>query len=109
MGVWGLRVREPASSLFHDEKFAFFDFGVRGTPKMLKICLGVPPQFLTKVGMLSDSAKAFCLRREASRQIEAGAASRRRQKPFAAPDNTPTFLKDWGEPLSIFPKFWGYP
>ena len=33
-GGGGLLIREPASSLFHDEKFAFFDFGVRGTPKM---------------------------------------------------------------------------
>ena len=30
--VWGLGVRVPTISLFHDEEFAFFDFGVRGTP-----------------------------------------------------------------------------
>ena len=37
----GLGVRVPQGSLFHDEKFAFFDFGVRGTPKILNIFLGV--------------------------------------------------------------------
>ena len=35
----GLGVRVSGSSLFHDEKFAFFDFGVRGTAKIWKICL----------------------------------------------------------------------
>ena len=49
-----LGVRVPATSLFHDEKFAFFDFEVRGTPKILKIFLGVPPKFLKKVGVLPD-------------------------------------------------------
>ena len=66
MLVWGLGVRVPASSLFHDEKFAFFDFGVRGTPKIWKICLGVPPKSLKKVGVLSGDAKGFCLCREAA-------------------------------------------
>ena len=42
----GLGVRVPACSLFHDEKFAFFDFGVRGTPKILIIFLGVPLKVL---------------------------------------------------------------
>ena len=59
-------VRVSAASLFHNEKFAFFDFGVRGTPKILKICLGVPPQSLRKAGVLSGAAKGFCLRREVS-------------------------------------------
>ena len=62
--VWGLGVRIPASSLFQDEKFATFDFGVRGTPKILKICLGVPPIILKKVVVLAGAAKGFCLRRE---------------------------------------------
>ena len=51
MGVWvcvGLGVRVPHGSLFHDEKLAFFDFEVRGTPKILKIFLGVPPKILKK-------------------------------------------------------------
>ena len=30
--LWGLGVRVPTISLFHDEKLAIFDFGVRGTP-----------------------------------------------------------------------------
>ena len=55
--VWGLGVRVPASSLFHDEKFAFFDFGVRGTPKISKNCLGVAPQSLRKVGAFASAAK----------------------------------------------------
>ena len=67
--VWGLGVRVPASSLFHDEKFAFFDFGVRGIPKILIILFGVPAKFLKKVGVLPGAAKGFCLRR--------------RQNPFA--------------------------
>ena len=59
MWVWGgLGVRVPACSLFHDEKIAFFDFGVRGTLKILKIFLGVQPKFLKKVG-------GFCLRAKA--------------------------------------------
>ena len=60
MGVWVcvvLGVRVPATSLFHDEKFAFFDFEVRGTPKILKIFLGVPPKILKKVGVLPAAAK----------------------------------------------------
>ena len=44
-GCGGLVVRVTMCSLFHDEKFAFFDFGVRGTPKILIILLGVPPIF----------------------------------------------------------------
>ena len=28
--AWGLGVRVPHCSHFHDEKFTFFDFGVRG-------------------------------------------------------------------------------
>ena len=50
MGLWVLGIRVPACSLFHDEKFAFFDFGVRGTPKFLIILLGVPPYFLKILG-----------------------------------------------------------
>ena len=53
-------------SLFHDEKFPFFDFGVRGTPKILIIFLGVPAKFLKKVGVLPGAVKGFCLRREAA-------------------------------------------
>ena len=45
-----LRVRVPAISLFHDKKFAFFDFGVRSTPKILIILLGVPLNFLKMLG-----------------------------------------------------------
>ena len=60
----GLGVRDPATSLFHDEKFAFFDFGVRDTPKILEIFLGVPPKILKKVVVLPGAAKGFCLRRE---------------------------------------------
>ena len=44
-GRGGLVVRESMCSLFRDEKFAFFDFWVRGTPKILIILLGVPPIF----------------------------------------------------------------
>ena len=98
--VWDLGVRVRASSLFDDEKFAIFDFGVRGSPKILKVCLGVPPKMLSKVGCCLVLQRAFACaakRRRPSRQIEAGAALGRRQKPFAAPDNTPGFLKDWGE------------
>ena len=56
-------------SPFHDEKFAFFDFGVRGTPKILKIFLGVPPKILKKVGVLPASAKGFWLRPESAPAI----------------------------------------
>ena len=45
----GLAVRDPATSLFHDEKFAFFEFGVRDTPKILEFSLGVPPNILKNV------------------------------------------------------------
>ena len=38
----GLGVMVPQGSLFHDKKFAFFDFGVRGTPKIEIIFLGDP-------------------------------------------------------------------
>ena len=39
----------------------------------------------------------------------AGAALQRRQKPYLAPGNTPTFLKDWGgTPKQIF-KILGVP
>ena len=81
----GLRVRISAGNIFHDEEFAFFVFGVRGTPKILKIFLGVSPKILKKVGVLSGAAKGFCLRREAA------------------------VVKFWGEPLRKFSKFWGYP
>ena len=43
----GLGVRVLAGSLYRDEKFAFFDFGVRGTPKILIIFLGVLLKVLT--------------------------------------------------------------
>ena len=46
--VWGLGVTVPAASLFHEEKFAFFDFGVKGTPKILKNFIGVPSKNLKK-------------------------------------------------------------
>ena len=52
-----LGVRVPASSLFHEEKFAFFGFEVRGTPKIFKIFLGVPPKILKQVGVLPAAAK----------------------------------------------------
>ena len=48
----GLRVRVPQGSLFHDEKFAFFDFGVRGTPKILIFFLGVSSDILKKMGVI---------------------------------------------------------
>ena len=41
------------SSLFHDEKFAFFDFGVRGTPKILKIFSRVSRKILHNVGVFA--------------------------------------------------------
>ena len=56
--VWGLGVRVPASSLFHDEKFAFFEFGVRGTPEILKILLGVRPKFSKNGGIFTSAAAA---------------------------------------------------
>ena len=62
----GLGVRVPAGSLFQDEKSAFFDFGVWGTPKNLKIFLEVPSKILKQVGVLPGAAKGFCLRREAA-------------------------------------------
>ena len=67
--VWGLGVRVLASSLFNDEKFAFFDFDVWGTPKILKIFLGVPSKILKKVGVLPCAGKGFCLRREAAEAV----------------------------------------
>ena len=44
--------------LFHDDKFVFFDFGVRGTPKILIIFLGV--------ALLPGAVNGFGLRREAA-------------------------------------------
>ena len=64
--VWGLGVTILAVSLFHDEKFAFFDFGNRGTTKILKIILGVPRKFLKKVGVMPAATKGFWPRREAA-------------------------------------------
>ena len=75
-------VRVNASSLFHDEKFAFFDFGVRGTPKILMILLGV--------SLLPGAVNGFC---------PAGAAERRRQKPFTATGNS-------GTPIRIIKILW---
>ena len=72
--------------LFHDQKFAFFDFEVRGAPKILKIFLGVS------------------LKRPAP-----GAAARRGRIHFALADKTPTFFKFLGGTPRKFPKFWGYP
>ena len=57
-----LGVRVPATSLFHDEKFAFFDFEVRGTPKDLEIFLGVPSKILKKVGVLPAGAQSIRVR-----------------------------------------------
>ena len=57
-GGGGLGVRVNTCSLSHDEKFAFFDFGVRGTPKILIIFLGV--------SLLPGVVHGFCLRREAA-------------------------------------------
>ena len=48
-----LGVRVPETSLSHDEKFVFFDFGVSGTRKNLKIFLGVPPKIFKKSGGLA--------------------------------------------------------
>ena len=73
--AWGLGVRVPHCSLFHDEKFAFFDFGVRGSPKILKILLGVWLKILKFLG--------FDRRREAAagqlfpkRRVQIGASFR---------------------------------
>ena len=75
--------------------------GIRGTPKILIIFLGVPAKFLKKVGVLPGAAKG-------SRRL-AGAASRRRQNPFAAPGKTPTFFKNLaGTPKKII-KILGVP
>ena len=62
--VWVLGVRVLAYSLFHDEKFAIFDFGVRGKPKNKKKIFGVHPKILKKVGVLPGGAKVFFLRRK---------------------------------------------
>ena len=60
MWYWlGLGVRVPAASLFRDENFVFFDFGVRGTPKTLEIFFGVPPEVLKKVWVLPCAIKCF--------------------------------------------------
>ena len=77
--VWVLGVRVPTCSLFHDVKLAFFDFWVRGSPKILKILLGVPTKMLKKIGVFPVTSKGFFLRREAA------SAGRR----FAAPRPPP--------------------
>ena len=75
--VWyglGLGVWVPARSLFHDKKFAFFDFGVRGTPKILKNFLGVPPKILKNCG--------FCLApRRGLPAAEVGCGAKRHSRP----------------------------
>ena len=43
-----LRVRVPIKSLFRDKNFAYFDFGVRSTPKILITFFRVPPKILKK-------------------------------------------------------------
>ena len=88
----GLVVRVPAASLFHDEKFAFFYFGVRGTPKNLKIFLGVPPKNLKKVGVLLDAAKGFCPRRRSKRHSR----SEPRAKPLRGDRQNPHFFQNLG-------------
>ena len=55
----GLGVRAPTTSLFHDEKFAFFDLGVRGTSNILKIFLRVSLKILKKVEFLPAAAKVL--------------------------------------------------
>ena len=94
--VWGLGVRVPASSLFHDEKFAFFDFGVRGTPKISKICLGVSPQSLREVGVLSGAAKGFRLRREAAPPLFAATRQIRPAKALCGTRQHPHFSQRLG-------------
>ena len=61
-------------NLFHEEKFALFDFGVRGKPKNYKKLFGVHPKILKKVGVLPGGAKVFFLRRTkaTSRSIKDG-------------------------------------
>ena len=44
----------------------FMTLGIKGTPKILIIFLGVPAKFLKKVGVFPGAAKGFCLRREAA-------------------------------------------
>ena len=105
MGVWVcvvLGVRVPATSLFHDEKFAFFDLGVRGTPKILKIFLGVSPKILKKVGVLPAAAKVLPAAAKRLRPRGALKPSRRQAK-------LPLFSKFWTKPLRKFSKFWGTP
>ena len=88
----GLRVRVPQGSLFHDEKFAFFDFGVRGTPEILKIFSGVSLKILKKVGVLPAAAKVLPAAAQRLRPRGALRAPRDLRR-FAAAGNTSTFFK----------------
>ena len=89
-----LRVRVPMKSLFRDKNFAYFDFGVRSTPKILITFFRVPPKILKKMGVLHPPQKA--------RTSVLGAAEQQRQKLFPTPGNeakSPLCSKIWAEPL----------
>ena len=99
-----LRVRVPMKSIFHDKKFAYFDFGVRRTPKILITFFGVPPKILKKMKVLPPPQKA--------RTAVLGAAEQQRQKLFPTPGKeakSPLCSKTCAEPLWKLLKFWGYP
>ena len=72
----GLGVRDPATSLFHDEKFEFFEFGVSDTPKLLEFFLGVLPTILKKVDIFSSAAK---------RRLQPGATVAGLRRPWLKP------------------------
>ena len=55
----GVGVMAPATSLFHVEFFAFFDFGITGTPKILKIILQVLSKMLKKCGFCLAPPRVF--------------------------------------------------
>lgn len=75
VGVWGmvLSVTVWERSLFHEEKFAFFDFKVRGTPKFCKYIRGS--------AIIFEKRFRFYLRREAALSARLERSSRFHQFP----------------------------
>ena len=104
-----LRVRVPVKSLFHDENFLYFYFGVRGTPKMLITFFGAPPKIFKKVGVLPRACRDFA---SAPKSSNRRARSRWAAKAKALPDASQwgkihTFFKNLGgTSIKIFKILW---
>ena len=78
--------------LFCQVNSHFYDFGIRDTPKSLKIFLGVPTKILKKVKVFPGAAKGLFMP-----AASATAGRSRKQNPFAAPGKKPYFFQNFGQ------------